>query len=197
MLLTNLLRARPDEMAMIGLLLTGYSELEVGLMHTVMAARMEFDAPYKAMYRIRGEEQRIKIADGLARHALLALNENLGNQFAIAVAAMQYCRQIRNQYAHCQWWDGENERVNFIALEEAAKENRLFQSFTKIDIRSVTLSLLESQKEYFEYVQKMFQWIVHQARVLNKLDKVSPFPSCPKPLERPDLYIQSGQHTLP
>lgn len=198
-MLVSIYQACPAEMPLIGHLLLAYSELEVGLMHVVMAARKEFDAPFKAMYRIRGEEQRIKIADGLARQTLLGFEENLGNQFAIAISAMQWCRSIRNQYAHCQWYDGENGYVRFVALEDSARENKLFDnfSFSPVDIRRVNLALIQEQRSYFEYAEQMFLWVVHRTRVLRKMQNSSPYPDIPKPRDKPILYIPPDRHSYP
>lgn len=188
-MLISIYNARPAELPLIGHLLLAYSELEVGLMHIVMAARKDFDSSFKAMYRIRGEEQRIKIADGLARQALLGLEENLGNQFAVSIGAMHWCRTIRNQYAHCQWVDGEGGYVRFVALEDCARENRLFENFDTVDIRRVDLALIQQQRDYFDYVEQMFLWVVHRTRVLQKMQRESPYRDLPKPRERPRLYI--------
>ena len=95
----------PNEAAIIGRLLAGYAELEIGLLHCVTVAREEddFDATLKAMFRIRGETARINVGDALGRQVYDKLG--LGADFEMAVSAMRYCLKIRNQYAHCNWYD--------------------------------------------------------------------------------------------
>jgi hypothetical protein len=89
----------PEEGAIIGRLLTGYAELEISLMRCIHVVRDDFDTVLKAMFRIRGEQQRLSVGDALGRHHYQALD--LGVEFNAAVKPMDYCRQIRNQYAHC------------------------------------------------------------------------------------------------
>jgi hypothetical protein len=60
--------------SIIGRLLAGYTNLEVGLMHCVQVVRDDFDAVLKAMFRPRGETSRIDIADALGRHRGRAAN---------------------------------------------------------------------------------------------------------------------------
>jgi hypothetical protein len=57
----------PNEAAMIGRLLAGYAELEIGLLHCVSVVREDFDAVLKSMFRTRGETRRIDVADALGR----------------------------------------------------------------------------------------------------------------------------------
>jgi hypothetical protein len=57
-----------DEAKIIGNLLAGYTDLEVGLLNCIQVVRaFEFDTVLKAMFRVRGETNRIKIADALGR----------------------------------------------------------------------------------------------------------------------------------
>jgi len=60
----------PEEAAIIGRLLAGYGELEFDLCLCVGHARGDMDMAFKAMFRPRGETQRIDIADPI-RHNLL------------------------------------------------------------------------------------------------------------------------------
>ena len=58
----------PRQMAVIGRLLVDYGELELDLMNCVQVARsFDLNATLKAMFRIRGETNRIEIADGMGR----------------------------------------------------------------------------------------------------------------------------------
>lgn len=180
--------AYPQEGEIVGRLLAGYSELEIGLMHCVMELRSEFDAPFKAMYRNRGEKQRIDIADALARHDFLTLNANLGNQFAIAISGLHHCRKIRNQFAHCQWYGTDLGHVTFTYLEEEAKVNAKVKDFKSLTIKRINLPLLQAQKFYFEYVQDLLLWIVHETQFLRSKIPKNPWP-CPTPRAQPSLYI--------
>jgi hypothetical protein len=107
------------EARIIGNLLTGYTDLEVSLFHCVHVVRDDFDAVLKAMFRARGEETRVNIADGLGLSGYKALG--LGEEFADAITAMKYCVRIRNQFAHSVLWDDNSGRLAIAALEDAAK----------------------------------------------------------------------------
>jgi len=62
-------------MAVIGRLLVDYGELEVDLMNCVQVARaFDLNGTLKAMFRVRGETNRIDVADGLGRIAYVVAN---------------------------------------------------------------------------------------------------------------------------
>ena len=79
----------PQEATIIGRLLAGYGDLEFDLCYCVAVARDDFDMAFKSMFRL----------DSIGRSKYRELK--LGTQFAEAIAATDYCRRIRNQYAHC------------------------------------------------------------------------------------------------
>src|SRR6516162_3349233 len=106
----------PDEAAIIGRLSAGYTTLEIGLMHCVQVVRDDFDAVLKAMFRGRGETARIDIADALGRH--FYDDRGLATEFGMAVGAVRYCLKIRNQYAHCVWYDDNSGKLAFVNVEE-------------------------------------------------------------------------------
>ena len=64
----------PREMSVIGRLLVHYGELELDLMNWVQVARsFDLNATLKVMFRVRGESNRIDIADGLGRTVYVAV----------------------------------------------------------------------------------------------------------------------------
>jgi hypothetical protein len=118
----------PDEAAIIGRLSAGYTTLEIGLMHCVQVVRDDFDAVLKAMFRGRGETARIDIADALGRH--FYDDRGLATEFGMAVGAVRYCLKIRNQYAHCVWYDDNSGKLAFVNVEEIAKDNTKLKDLT-------------------------------------------------------------------
>jgi hypothetical protein len=77
-------------MAVIGRLLVDYGELELDLMNCIQVARsFDLNATLKAMFRVRGETNRIDIADGLSRAAYVAVN--LTAEFDAMIAALKHC----------------------------------------------------------------------------------------------------------
>lgn len=77
-------------------MLAGYADLEIDLMHCAKAVRGDLDLALKAMFRGRGNAQRIDVADAIARQPYHALG--LAAEFEAAVAAVRYCLRIRNIY---------------------------------------------------------------------------------------------------
>jgi hypothetical protein len=164
----------PDEGAMVGKILAGYSELEVSLMGCVIEVHGEVDTVFKVMYRNRGEKQRIDVADAMGRHTFDGLG--LGAQFATAIGAMHYCRQIRNQFAHCQWWGDSSGYLTFLDLESVARENAKITSFRNFEKRRANLQLLEAQVAYFEHVLDILIFLQHEVMLrLGRAPSTIPF----------------------
>jgi hypothetical protein len=107
------------EAAIISRLSAGYTTFEVGLMHCVQVVRDDFDAVLKAMLRVRGETGRIEIADALGRHYYDDLG--LKPDFETAIGAIKRCTRIRNQYAHCVWYDDKSGRLGALTRRFLSK----------------------------------------------------------------------------
>jgi hypothetical protein len=101
----------PEEGNMIGRLLAGYGELELELCRCVAVINGDLDAAIRAILRERGEQKRIGKADSLAK--LAYVDAGLGSYYCAAISDMHWCRLIRNQYAHCNWYDTPAEGVCF------------------------------------------------------------------------------------
>ena len=134
-------------------------------MGCVYAALDDLDTPFKEMYGIRGEERRITTAARLAKAQLGKIG--LGSEFAKAIDALGYCRRIRNQFAHCQWWNAFDGCVNFVALEEFVKEkigtNSKVVTFGDFQRRGASLQLLNDQLSFFGYVLKLLAFVEGEA----------------------------------
>lgn len=174
-----------DEAAIIGRLLAGYSDLELALAHSVQTVREDFDTVLKTMFRTRGETQRIEVADAFGRQHYRALD--LSAQFETAIGAMKYCLKIRNQYAHCVWWDDFSGKLTFANLEEVAKSNDLLKDFQSLTSFHVDVPHLSAQEEYFLYTDALLVWVNYEARYRSGKIK-QPLPE-PAQLARPALCI--------
>ncbi|MCH8249483.1 MAG: hypothetical protein IH913_07750 [Proteobacteria bacterium] len=146
-----------DEAALIGRMLAGYADLEIGLMNCVQVVRNDFDTVLKSMFRTRGETQRIDVADAFGRQYYDRLG--IGTQFGMAIGAVRYCLKIRNQYAHCQWWDDNSGRLAFANLEKVAKVNTLVKDLQNLTTNYVDMALLEEQLAYYEYAERLLTWV--------------------------------------
>jgi hypothetical protein len=146
----------PQEGAIIGRILAGYGELELELCNCVNAVSDDFDAALKLLFRRRGEERRIKAADSVARPKFIAAG--LGEPYCQAIADMNWCRTIRNQYAHCNWYDTSAEGLCFVNLEDLAKSQRPIASLGS-GRRPINVTLLETQEAFLSYVRKCFWYL--------------------------------------
>jgi hypothetical protein len=150
----------PTEAILIGRILAGYADLEIDLMHCAKAVRGDLDLTLKAMFRGRGNKQRIDVADAVARQPYVDLK--LGAEFDAAIAAVRLCLRIRNLYAHCIWWNDNSGQLAFANLEELAKENAVVTDLHALTVNHVTVSHLQDQFAYFEYADDMLLGVLHE-----------------------------------
>jgi hypothetical protein len=156
-------REFPNEAAIIGRLLAGYAELEIDLLHCVSHATGNFDAALKAMFRNRGETARINVADALGRQVYQ--QKGLGQDFEIAVSAMRYCLKIRNQYAHCNWYNDLSGRLAFVNVEEIADRNQFITGFDNLTRYYVNVPTLQAQEQYFDYTDALLNYANSEGRL--------------------------------
>lgn len=176
----------PREGFLIGCLLAGYADLEIGLLNCVQVIRQDFDTVLKAMFRIRGETNRINIADSLGRFHYAQCG--LEDHFIKAIAATRHCMKIRNQYSHCVWWSDNTGKLAFANLEEVAKSDVLVGSLKDLTAYHVDVQFLEAQEVYFVYVNDLLGWINYEGRL--KSGKLSKNPiSFPKEIQQPPLRV--------
>ena len=137
----------------IGRLLAGYGELEVTMCSCLIATEGMFDLPVRTLFDEWNAEKRIKIA----RKCLTADYTKAGLQVELAEALddMDWCRKVRNQYAHCQWAWTTQEGLWFVNFEELARQPTPITSLTN-NKRFLHVPLLMGQEEYFNYVKECF-----------------------------------------
>jgi hypothetical protein len=138
-------------------LLAGYGELELEMCACVAATTNDLDAAIKKLFRTRGEKNRIKTADSMmtARY----ISAGLGTKYRRTLANMDWCRTVRNQYAHCNWYDTSEEGLCFVDLEYTAKLKKKIVSVAKHRY-PIDATLLIQQEQYFRYVQRCFWYLV-------------------------------------
>lgn len=176
----------PNEANIIGRLLAGYTTLEVGLLHCVQVIRDDFDAVFKSMFRVRSEGHRIDIADALGRHQYADIG--LETQFAMAIGTMRHCMKIRNQYAHCNWYDDYTGKLAFVNLEELARNASHVKDFTDLTVLHVDAPLLEKQEEFFVYADRILTWVNYEGRHRTGKIHSQPIPAL-KQIPQPPLHI--------
>jgi hypothetical protein len=151
-----------NEAAIIGRLLAGYTTLEISLLNCTHVIRDDFDTVLKTMFRVRGETQRINIADAFGRHHYH--KHKLATQFERAISSMRYCLRIRNQYAHCVWYDDLSGRLSLTNLEDTAKKHKYLSDFGSLPVFYVDIPLLQKQEEFFFYTNGLLCWVNYEGR---------------------------------
>jgi hypothetical protein len=142
-----------DEGIVVGRLLAGYGEIELQMCMCLIVVEGILDVPIRTIFGKRGAEERIKIGkqelepDFGKANLLVELTESIGD--------LDWCRQIRNQYSHCQWYWTAKEGLCFVNLEELAKQPKQILSVME-NRHPVDVPLLQSQEDYFWYVKQCF-----------------------------------------
>ena len=150
------------EAAIIARLLAGYTNLEIGLLHCVQMATGNFDKSLKAMFRVRGETNRILKCQELGEPIYNGLK--LGAPFRDAIGSMRHCLKIRNQYSHCAWWDDNSGQLAFANLEDIARLNIVVPELGLLPASYVNEGLLAEQEAFFGYVDKLLLWVNLEGR---------------------------------
>ena len=175
----------PDELTMAGRLVLGYGELEFELA-ACLGVVQTIDIAIRTLFRARGEQYRIEVADALMRPYFdMAGFVGQGGPYNDAIADLMHCRKIRNQFAHCHW--SVSKRTGglcFVDLQTTAKTS---SGPTTIEELEIDAALLTRHEEYFRYVQRCFWHLAEEMKIhLGKLH--SRAFKLPKKLERPPLY---------
>jgi hypothetical protein len=180
-------RVFPDEGALIGQILTGWSEVEHELCTCVGEVMNDHNAAVRLMYRLRGENARVEIADAILRPAYEAAN--LKNEYEAAIGALRHSKTLRNQYAHSHWIDTK-AGLFFIDLEKGAKTHR---GDVMVSGRHVDVPLLMKQEQYLTYASDWLWYLrfEHQVRVGKSANHKQ---KAPKIIEQPPLHNPIEKH---
>jgi hypothetical protein len=170
------------EAEIIGRLVVGYGELEFDLFDCVAMVVGNFDKTIKAMFRSRSETKRINIVETLGRDPYT--NLALGDWFDEAINGMRYCVQVRNQYAHRNFYD-DSGTLAFVNLEELAKREEIVNDLSSLIIKHVAPTLLEEQERYFVYVRATIAFLNSEGRVRSGKIKANPFDPHEKMVQPP------------
>lgn len=173
------------EAAIVGRLLAGYTVLEIDLLNCVQMGVGDFDAVLKGLFKIRGEKKRIDVGEALGRPIYQGLN--LGTDFDEAISAMRHCRLIRNQYAHCNWWDDYSGQLAFANLEDAAKTKTVVTDLLKLLPNHVDVPLLQAQEAFYVYTDGLLAYVNYEGR--KRASKPTGPVAKPAPVAPPPLHL--------
>jgi hypothetical protein len=180
----------PAEAAIIGRILAGYGELEFLLSMLLGSVVGDLSTANRVLFRGRGEEARLLIADALVRPAMekCSFQETWTRIFR----AMFHCKRIRNQYAHCHWLDDGNNGLFFTQIEKAAKTR---SGSITLKFLHVDTPLLESQEAYFHFVDFGLCYLREVVLMQNGKIRNHTFPP-PGEKQAPPLHNPEAEHPL-
>jgi hypothetical protein len=147
----------PTEANLIGRLLAIYGDMEFDLMNCVASVH-DLDLALKALFRPRGESARIDVADALARHAYV--EAGFETEFSEAIGNFRFCLSVRNQYAHCQWYDSPDIGLGFVDVQKMAESTKHL-SLVNLLVCPIDVPLLTQQSDYFGYVQDCLRYLAN------------------------------------
>jgi hypothetical protein len=148
----------------IGRMVIEYGEMEWDLCLFVGHVIDNPDTALKAMYRSRGETQRIDVADALVRNRLEV--GKLRTTYEETLAHMRRCLKFRNQYAHTNWVDIPSEGLCYINFECAASSDK------EADVNTLprfclNQEIVEDQQRFFVEVFQNLRYLSMEIQARN------------------------------
>jgi hypothetical protein len=142
-----------EEGKIIGKILAGYGELEVTVLACLVAVEGQIDLPIRELFGRMSAERRIN----LARKRLLPdfTKAGFGAEMKEALGDLDWCRKLRNQYAHCQWGWKDGDGLFFVNLEQLADQVDPISN-VMAHPRHIDVPLLQEQEAYCDYVRQSF-----------------------------------------
>lgn len=178
----------PEVSACVGRMLAAYTILELDLLHCVQMGIGEFNSAFKGMFGTRGETRRVNEAEKQGQPIYEDLG--LGAEFAQAVSAMRFCLKIRNQYAHCMWWDDNTGELAFANLEDLAANPVVeVSNLGQLAPVHIDLALAREQEAYFAHTDAQLAWVNFEGRFKRGLLPGGNMTQKPAPRAQPRLHL--------
>jgi hypothetical protein len=154
----------PTEGEIIGRLVVGYGELEIDLCRCIAASGSNLDKVVRNMFGERGEKRRIGAAAKIGHDIFHSLE--LDKIFDEVIEEMRCCLNIRNMFAHCNFYDDDTGTLSFVNVEELAEQaNVIIDDLELAPKKKITLEVLSRYETYFIYVRTRFDFLNCEARV--------------------------------
>jgi hypothetical protein len=177
----------PKEAALVGRILAEYGELEFELCALLSAVFNNPNVGVRALFRTKGENTRIQVADAFLRPA--HITAGLKNEYEAMLGAIRWSKTCRNQYAHAHWTPINplgGKGLFFADLDSTAKTS---EGDALIQLKRIDATLLESQEKYMNYTSEWLWYLESEYRVrvkrLTSHDHVAPRIIEPPPLHSP------------
>lgn len=177
------------ERELIGKMLLAYNELEYVLLDMLIAVLRDGQAAIRAMYQLRSEANRLAVAEAIVTPAFTRVA--LGGVLKEGLDALNRCKAIRNQYAHCLWTCDEGT-LQFANLELTAKSKG---EKCQVVAHPLTTTLLRNQWAYFEYASHMLLWVNQEYRRKNNQALHGELVPKPKRVSPPKLHSRREPRT--
>lgn len=145
-----------EEGDLIGRMVLEYGELEWMLCLIAGHVLRDLDTAIKALYRSRGEQQRMEVADALIRHRIEG--SKLRQTYEQTFAHMGVCKAIRNQYAHTNWLHAGSDKLCYIAIEEMAKSNEPIK-IEEMTLYHLDIETVRDQARFFNEVMQNMTYL--------------------------------------
>ncbi len=160
-------------------------------MNCVQVARgYDLNSTLKSMFRIRGETNRLDIADALGQEPYD--RRGLASEFKQTVDAIRYCLRIRNKYAHAYWHDpNQGTELCYLSLEELAKEEVFIKDLTSLMFYFIDEPLLLQQEAFFGYARDLIIYVNYEGRLRVKDTSYNPF-KLPPMMTLPPFYVRKS-----
>lgn len=155
----------------IGRLVVEYGELEWALCSLCGHVIQDFDVSIKALYRSRGEQQRIDLADALIRNKI---HSEIRQVYEKTVSHMRECLKIRNRYAHSNWVHAASNRLCYVDIEALAKRNDCVDS-GDAELFELNRDIIEDQARFFTEVLQNMLYLCMEVQYLNGSSEHSGF----------------------
>lgn len=148
---------------LIGRLVVEYGELEWTLCLLVSHVAQDLDLAVKTLYRTRGENQRINLADALIRNRI---DPKVKQIYEETIARMRTCLKLRNQYAHSNWLRSGNDQLCYIDIEGLAERNDVV-SMDDMTLYQLDMDIIEDQARFFTEVAQNLNYLCMEVQYLN------------------------------
>jgi hypothetical protein len=120
----------PDAERYVGRIVSGYGEIEFRMMGIVEMALASTPQAVRLFFRIRTEGGRVDVFDALCEP--MCTKAGLAGDYSHILGAINHCKKLRNQYAHCTWSSAKST-LSFMNMQEIAERPERGAVYRKTD----------------------------------------------------------------
>lgn len=147
----------------------------------------DLDIALKALYRSRGETQRIDIADALIRNRI---KSEIKQTYETTLAHIRVCLTIRNRYAHANWLHAGSDKLCYIDIEELAKSSQPVD-MGNMQLYHLDMDTVRDQARFFNEVMQNLQYLCMEIQYLMGTSTTTGFHYVPN-IARPKMALRLG-----